>query len=161
MWPLGAPELRVLVVCSANICRSPVAAALLKAHLKDAGMARRVATSSAGTSVGSPGARADPRMQELARLRAVRLSRHRAREVSDAVMAASDVIYAMEELHLEALQQRWPERAADCGLLDAEGGPIADPYFGSKAAVREAFETIDRACARRAADLARQMGPAA
>jgi len=160
MWPFSAPELRVLLVCSANICRSPVAAALLRAHLGHAGLARRIATSSAGTSVGSPGAPADPRMQELARHRAVRLSRHRAREVSDAVMASSDIVYVMEDVHLDAVVQRWPDRAADCRLLDAQGGGIADPYFGSKAAVRAAFEAIDRACARRAAELAGRLGPA-
>ena len=159
MWPFSTPELRILVLCSANICRSPVAAALLAAHLKEAGLARRIATASAGTGVGAPGARADPRMQELARHRGVRLSRHRAREVSDALMAASGIVYVMEEAHLDAVLQRWPDRAADCSLLDAQGGPIADPYFGSKAAVRAAFETIDRACARRAAELAAELGP--
>ncbi|RMG36458.1 MAG: low molecular weight phosphotyrosine protein phosphatase, partial [Gammaproteobacteria bacterium] len=41
-------DLSVLLVCTANICRSPMAEALLRDHLKAKGLDRRVKVASAG-----------------------------------------------------------------------------------------------------------------
>ena len=153
MWPFSKPEYRVLVLCTANICRSPVAAALLSHHLHGHGLGRRVAVSSAGTEVAVSGARADPRMVTLAAQRGVDLRRHRSRGLDNAQLVSADLILGMEQIHLDAVLSRFPEHAEACGLLDADGRGVADPYFGSKDNVREAFERIDKLCRGRAAEL--------
>ena len=40
----------IVTVCTGNICRSPMAEALLRSELTDAGLAQRVRVSSAGVS---------------------------------------------------------------------------------------------------------------
>ncbi len=158
MWPFSKPEYSVLVVCTANICRSPVAAALLSGHLKAQGLGRRVLVHSAGTGVAASGAPADPRMVALAAQRGVALRRHRSRAVDKDLLTSVDLILGMEQVHLDAVIDLAPEYAEICELLDGNGTPIADPYFGSRADVREAFERIDVLCQKRAAELREWLG---
>ena len=49
------PPYRVCMVCSGNICRSPMAEVVLRAMLDDAGLADRVSVDSAGTGRGQVG----------------------------------------------------------------------------------------------------------
>jgi protein-tyrosine phosphatase len=147
------PSFRVLILCTANICRSPVAAALLAQHLRALKLHREIAVTSAGTNVGMPGAPADPRMVALAADAGVRLKGHRSRGINARLIETADLILAMEEVHLEAVTSEWPESAARCELLDDSGAEVADPYFGSRADVREAFLRINDLCLRRAHSL--------
>ncbi|MEO1080711.1 MAG: low molecular weight phosphotyrosine protein phosphatase [Pseudomonadota bacterium] len=142
MWPFAKPEYHVLVLCTANICRSPVAEALLIHHLKNHDLARRVAVGSAGTEVAASGAAADPRMVALAAQHEINLRRHRSRAVDEAMLANADLILGMEQVHLDAVLVRSPELADRCELFDYAAHAIADPYYGSKAEVRETFERI-------------------
>ena len=66
IWPFRRPELQILVVCKANVCRSPAAEALLRYHLRQCGLQRRVVVRSAGTTVGVSGVPPDPRMVAIA-----------------------------------------------------------------------------------------------
>ena len=61
--------LAVLMVCAGNICRSPMAEAVLRAKLTGAGLANQVAVDSAGTHGFHRGAPADPRAVARAALR--------------------------------------------------------------------------------------------
>ncbi|MEL7044658.1 MAG: low molecular weight protein-tyrosine-phosphatase [Pseudomonadota bacterium] len=142
MWPFAKPQCHVLVLCTANICRSPVAEALLFHHLKNHGLARRVAVGSAGTEVAASGAAADPRMVTLAAQHGINLRRHRSRAVDEAMLANADLILGMEQVHLDAVIARSPEFSERLELFDYAGHAIADPYYGSKAEVRETFERI-------------------
>ena len=55
------PEFTVVTVCLGNICRSPMAAAVLRRRLELAGLDERVLVESAGTAGWHVGAPADPR----------------------------------------------------------------------------------------------------
>ncbi len=59
--PFGRPACAVLFVCTANICRSPMAQVLLAQRVGELGVGRRVRVDSAGIRVGMPGQRPDPR----------------------------------------------------------------------------------------------------
>jgi protein-tyrosine phosphatase len=89
-------------------------------------------------------------MVVLARDRGVKLRAHRAQALKEAQLASTDLIFAMEKSHLEALERGFPDWPGQAELLDPLGTEILDPYFGSKADVRAAFERIEAVCVERA-----------
>ena len=74
-WRLGRPahEMRVLMVCMGNICRSPMAEGVLRGKLSRAGLSQRVGVASAGTH-SHAGSAPDPRAQKAAAGRGYDLS---------------------------------------------------------------------------------------
>lgn len=143
IWPFSRPDLTVLMVCTANVCRSPAAEALLKHHLKALGAGRSVAVRSAGTQVGAPGRRPDPRVISILDEMGVKSSGMRAKAASQALMDEAALVLVMESCHREALCDRFPDAAERIELLDTSGLDIPDPYFGNKAGVRMTVEQID------------------
>ncbi len=144
--------MKVLVVCSGNICRSPMAAAYLRRRLNRSGM-EHVVVASAGTLGinGSPASEDAIRaMSEIG----VDLEAHRSRGVSAADVQASDLIVAMERDHLEALADRFPDghgsrfllRAFEAGAQPASDAPdLEDPICEPIEMYRKQLEVI-RTC---------------
>jgi protein-tyrosine phosphatase len=101
----------ILVVCTGNVCRSPIAEGMLRA-----GFAYRLgrdapAVSSAGT-MGWSGSAADPNSVEAAGERGIDISGHRARELSDRDVASATLILAMSGEHARAVVAHEPEAAS-------------------------------------------------
>ena len=97
------PQLRVLFVCTANVCRSPLAEALLRHRLRSMGLARRIAVASAGTRPGQLGRPPDPRVARLAREYGFPLGRIRAQQVTPALLERSTHVLVMEQVHSDEL----------------------------------------------------------
>ncbi len=130
----------VLFVCTANICRSPVAEALFADWLRRSRTPGEWRVSSAGTWA-QPGLRASTFSIEVARDRGLDLRAHRSRAVDAAMMRAADVVVCMTRAQREALQAAFPEHAGRVHLLAAMVGTaydVADPY-GSE---REAYAVM-------------------
>lgn len=147
---LRRPDIRVLIVCTANVCRSPMAAALLETKLAASDLRGRVAVRSRGTAVAAPGAPADPRVRSLLAEVGVKMGRGSARQVKVEDLAWADLILVMEPQHRAVLEGLASAVAVEC-LADYLGpnapAEIADPYFGSRAAIRDCQEQLDRALA--------------
>jgi protein-tyrosine phosphatase len=158
IWPFrNKAECQVLMICTANICRSPAAEGLLRASLKPAGLSGRVAVRSAGLQVGTPGHPPDPRMVNLARERGVRLSGIRARPIDAAELADAAFVYVMEQAQKKEILRRFPDvSAARVALLDPEGD-IDDPYYAGIEAVRQTFEHIEVCVHERLREIAREV----
>jgi protein-tyrosine phosphatase len=135
---------RILTLCVGNICRSPIAQALLARELPDHEV------NSAGLSA-LIGQGADPQAQAVAEQHGLDLSEHRAQQISALLCQQHDLVLVMEQAHKDWLEQLHPQvrgkvfRLGHLGQFD-----IADPY--RKPA--EAFETAYAAIARGVSDWA-------
>ena len=97
------PELSVLFVCTANICRSPMAEGLLRHHCDRMGLGRRIGIDSAGTRVSVKGQRPDVRAQSVLAAQSIDISRLKSRPVVIGDFDRFDYILAMEQEHLDGL----------------------------------------------------------
>ncbi len=61
--------IRILFVCTGNICRSPTAEGVFRALVEGQGLGDRIVVDSAGTGAWHVGEAPDPRAQEAARRR--------------------------------------------------------------------------------------------
>ena len=100
----------ILVVCSGNICRSPVAEGLLRHALRVRFGNESPLVSSAGT-IGLDGSPATPEAVQAAGERGVDIGRHVARRLDDEMLAA-DLMVCMAAEHREEIQDRVPEALA-------------------------------------------------
>lgn len=136
--------MRVLMVCLGNICRSPMAEAVLAA------MAPAWTVDSAGTGHWHVGSPPDPRtIAELARHGLA--SRHRGRQVSPEDFRRFDLILAMDRQNLRALASLRPADAtARVGLLGAcdpaGAAEVPDPYEDGPEAFAAIYVQIERCC---------------
>jgi protein-tyrosine phosphatase len=129
-------QLRVLFVCTGNICRSPTAEGVFRKLVADAGMSEAIIADSAGTHAYHVGEPPDPRAQSAAARRGYDLSDLRARRVERADFERFDLIVAMDLEHFEILA-RMADRASSGKLrMMMSFGKrfrekdVPDPYYG-------------------------------
>jgi protein-tyrosine phosphatase len=140
----------VLFVCMGNICRSPLAAGVFRAHVVNAGMLDRIEIDSAGTHESQTGQPPDPRAVAVARRHGYDLPPHRARKVGAADFARFDWILAMDRHNLETLQTMRPVTyRGHLGLMlsmDGESSVIEvpDPYYGAPRDFEHVLELVER-----------------
>jgi protein-tyrosine phosphatase len=131
----------VLVVCEGNICRSPLACAMLARSLPGIGF------SSAGTHA-LVGEGADPIIVEMARDRGVQLEDHVATPLTDDRVRSADLIITMTKAQREQIEQAWPfARGKVFRLIENDGIDIVDPYRRHRAAFDLAVAQIEHGVA--------------
>jgi protein-tyrosine phosphatase len=101
----------ILVVCSGNICRSPIAEGLLRRALQGRLADDAPAVGSAGT-IAMQGAPAMPESVEAARERGVDIRSHAARRLTPALIDDADLIVGMAAEHREAVGHLAPGASA-------------------------------------------------
>ena len=127
----------VLFVCTANQTRSPIAAALFASLPAAAGW--RVESAGTWAEEGLPASRAAQRAMQTMGLD---ISRHRTRCVTGGMLAAFDLIVAMEQGHKEALQAEFPAVAQRVFLLSEMVGAAYDVPDHSNGADEDLLETV-------------------
>jgi protein-tyrosine phosphatase len=142
---------RILFVCSGNICRSPLAAAVFTHLAKAQGLERSFQVDSAGTHGWHEGEPADPRARRVAGRHGIPVDSV-ARPVKTADFESFDLILAMDRGHLQQLRSRCPTAYRDKIRLmrsfDAPGGEqdVPDPYYDDMDAFEEVFAILRRCC---------------
>ena len=135
---------RILVVCVGNICRSPMAVALLRRELtgKDVSIESAGLASMAGDPI-------HPAAAKALDMHGLSMHAHVAAQVDPGRIERADMILAMEKRHVSAILAMYPEARKKTFLFgkwegDAE---VADPYGRGDEAFSVALDTM-RAAAR-------------
>lgn len=139
----------ILMVCSGNTCRSPMAQALAAKVLADQrGLAvddleaAGVRVMSAGVFA-KPGQPAAPEAVTAMSKAGLDLSSHRSRTLTRELIQEADAIYAMTETHRRAVLELAPEAAEKVHRLDPSGD-IEDPLGSDATAYQRSAEIIRR-----------------
>lgn len=115
--------MKILVICLANVCRSPLAEAVLQK-----GLAESAEISSAGLAA-SPGSEIDPRTLRFLEETNVRYLGLGAKAVNKSVVREAELILAMEARHIRRLCDIYPYALGKTFLLGhwRHGREVSDP----------------------------------
>jgi protein-tyrosine phosphatase len=132
----------ILTLCIGNICRSPLAQALLARELPG----HTVWSAGLSALVGEP---ADPLSVQVAAAHGLDITAHRAQQVTSWMCQQTELILVMEQSHKSQLEQQFPMVRGKVFALGQFGQfEIADPYL----LPLEAFDTAYSAIAQGVAD---------
>ncbi len=133
----------VLFVCTANICRSPMAMAIFQEKVADEKDVWQVESAGTWALVGEPAANKSRLVMDE---RGFDLVMHRSRAVSKELLGSFDLILTMEIGHKEALQIEFPEVAERIYVLSEMVDmkyDINDPIGRSVEDFRETADELD------------------
>lgn len=115
----------VLLVCTGNTCRSPMAEAIARDEIARAGGVEvRVVSAGAAAAAGAPATQEAVRAMQA---QGLDLSTHRARELTRELIAEADLILGMTPAHVAAVLSADPTAVARTSTLDPDGADVPDP----------------------------------
>lgn len=117
----------IVMVCTGNTCRSPMAETLMRDLLaKKLGCEDAVRVLSAGVAA-STGACASGQSIEVMGERQLDLTGHASQPLGEEIMNVADLVLTMTRSHREAILAAWPEMHDRVFTLRHDGGDISDP----------------------------------
>lgn len=130
----------IIVVCTGNICRSPIAEFMLRE--KTAGRGFNISSAGVGAMVGWP---ADPPARDVAKAHGLDLTGHVARQLTVELLTANDLVLTLDQTHSNWINQRHPQfRGRVHKMLKwRENADVEDPYGGPPSAFEEAYRDIE------------------
>ncbi|OIP43133.1 MAG: hypothetical protein AUK47_03155 [Deltaproteobacteria bacterium CG2_30_63_29] len=129
-WNYG----RIIMVCSGNICRSPMAQELARLKFEERGLRPMIISMGTLGIVGRP---AEPHAVEAIAQIGGDLSRHSSQSLSRGLVDVADVVFGMDATHMVAIRQCGTNAFKNSKLLAKYHTPpkaeIWDPVGGSLA----------------------------
>jgi len=156
-------KFHVVMVCTGNTCRSPMAEGILKSILEERGETG-IAVSSAGIS-GMFDYPATSYAQEAARHWGVDISSHKARGLSSHLIKSADLLLAMSPEHVEYILKIDPDAAGKTFLIKAFPRPyspaqegVDDPIGGMLDQYNRTFLELDDTIRRALPEILKKAG---
>lgn len=131
----------ILIVCTGNICRSPIAERVLRKLLPD----KKIDSAGVGALLDRP---ADDSAIRVAAKYGISLNEHCARQFNASLSSQYQLILVMEKQHIARISKLSPESRGKTMLLGHWLGSkeIPDPYRKSDEAFDSVFRLINQAC---------------
>ena len=131
----------ILVICTGNICRSPLGERYLRKMLPS----KRIDSAGTGALAGHA---ADESASKIALLNGLTLDGHQGRQLTASMAREYDLILAMEKVHIEYVSRIAPEARGKTMLFGHWLGQreIPDPYRKSEEAFVSVYSLIEQAC---------------
>lgn len=128
----------ILVVCTGNICRSPIAEGLLKAKLPGKTVL------SAGT-MAMVGHGADPLSIEVSRAQGLDIAAHRAQQLTPELLQAADLVLTLDGSHSDWITRRYPQYRGKVHKLGKwqQDADVPDPYRRPRAVFEAVYQQMD------------------
>ena len=126
----------ILVVCVGNICRSPMAEALLKQRFPN----KNIDSVGVGALVGHS---ADPAALEIMTKQGIDITSHVAKQIDENLARTADIIFTMSDGQTKWIEESWPFcRGKTFKLGHWMSKDIADPYKHEMSAFETAYQDI-------------------
>lgn len=135
----------VLLVCTGNLCRSPMAEGFLKRKLKQERLSASYEVCSAGIWA-TDGQPPSPYAIQVMAERGMDISDHRAHSLSQDDVEEADLILTMERGQAEAIRLEFPQHRRKVHLLSEMIGrryDVFDPYMGPMAGYRRCANELE------------------
>lgn len=142
---------RILFVCTGNICRSPLAEGILRDKLQHINFHAEV--DSCGFESYHAGDRPDERAVKVARLRGIDISSHQARLFNINDFERFDYIYAMDSSHYNNIMRLAKNNAHKIKvdyllnvLYPGQNLGVMDPWYHDIKAFERVYLQLDEVC---------------
>ena len=156
--------IRIMFICTGNICRSPLAHAVFEHKVREA-EADGIEAESSGTDAWHVGEQADPRMRRTAADHGVKLN-HKARKLHRNDLADYDLLLAMDRDNLRNVlslcrSESEREKVRMFRDFDPEGtGDVPDPWYGGPEGFELVWSLVERTCTGLLEEIQRGRKPA-
>ncbi|MEM9469628.1 MAG: low molecular weight protein-tyrosine-phosphatase [Pseudomonadota bacterium] len=144
--------MKIMFVCTGNICRSPTAEAVLRHKAQDLGKVAEIDISSSGTHGYHIGEKPDPRAVRYAQKRGIDMSGLYAQKIEQSDFEDYDLLVAMDRGHYSHLEKLQPQgglaeiKLFSDYLTNYNTSDIPDPYYGGDEGFDIVLDMVEEGC---------------
>ena len=141
--------MRIIFVCTANICRSVMSEGILKKLFREHRLQKRVTIESAGIDA-IPGKNTNDFTKEVCKEHGIDVSQHRSRQLTKSMLEEATLVICLAVNHHEVIHRAYPEFRMKVVLLKELGRSqppknfsVADPIGAPKKQYAACFKEIE------------------